>query len=440
MTLGLETFPLATTLQKIVGDQLADIVQGQSTAMMDEVTPVTAELLKFWFQDDYVRLRRVNFHEGQRDAILHMIYAHEVLNAPNLEALYRQIATEALLDGETLGDVTRSSNSHPKYAAKMATGTGKTWVLNALLVWQYLNHKEYPEDERFTSNFLVVAPGLIVYDRLLDSFLGKERNGDRDFESSDIFTNQDIFIPDNYRDRVFGFVKSSVVTKAEIGRKVTGSGVIAVANWHLLAGVEDPDFTGDLDAPGGKIDAKAAVDSFFPVRPGTTAGNTLTSLDRKYNRGGPLKWLKDLPALMVFNDEAHHIHEIRRGQQVSEVEWQKSLAEIASTKGRQFIQVDFSATPYNEIGTGSNKGRKWFPHIVVDFDLKQAMSLGLVKSLALDKRKEMAALPIDFSAERDSRNKVVGLSSGQRVMIRAGLTKLSMLEDNFEAVDPVKHP
>lgn len=440
MTPGLETFPLASALQKIVGDQVADIVQGQPTALMEEVTPVTAELLKFWFQDDYVRLRRINFHEGQRDAILHMIYAHEVLKAPNLEALYREIATEALLDGETLGDVTRSSNNHPKYAAKMATGTGKTWVLNALLVWQYLNHKEYPEDERFTSNFLVVAPGLIVYDRLLDSFLGKERDGERDFESSDIFTNQDIFIPDNYRDSVFGFVKSSVVTKAEIGRKVTGSGVIAVANWHLLAGVEDPDFTGDLDAPGGEIDAKAAVDSFFPVRPGTTAGNSLVSLDRKFNRGGPLEWLKDLPALMVFNDEAHHIHEIKRGQQVSEVEWQKSLTEIASTKGQRFIQVDFSATPYNETGTGAKKGRKWFPHIVVDFDLKQAMSLGLVKSLALDKRKEIAALPIDFNAERDSRKKVIGLSSGQRVMIRAGLTKLSMLEDKFEAVDSDKHP
>ncbi|MDP9984564.1 type III restriction enzyme [Pseudarthrobacter oxydans] len=440
MTQGLATFPLATALRQIVGDQVADIVQGQPTALMEEVTPVTAELLKFWFQADYVRLRNVNFHEGQRDAILHIIYAHEVLKAPNLEALYREIATEALLDGETLGDVSRSSNNHPKYAAKMATGTGKTWVLNALMVWQYLNHKEYPDDERFTSNFLVVAPGLIVYDRLLDSFLGKERNGIRDFESSDIFTNHEIFIPDNYRESVFGFVRSSVVTKAEIGKKVTGGGVIAIANWHLLAGVEDPDFVIDVDTPAADIDAKAAVDSFFPVRPGTTAGNSLNSLDKKFVRGGPLEWLKGLPTLMVFNDEAHHIHSIKKGQQVSEVEWQKSLTEIASTKGRQFIQVDFSATPFNETGAGAKKGRKWFPHIVVDFDLKQAMSLGLVKSLALDKRKEIATMPLDFNAERDSKGKVSGLSSGQRVMIRAGLTKLAMLESRFETVDADKHP
>lgn len=435
-----DNFPLATALDKIVGEQIPDIVKGQPTALMDEVTPVTAELLKYWFQDDYVLLRPVNFHEGQRAAILNIIYAHEVLKAPNLEYLYRQIATEALLGGDTLREVTRTQNDHPKYAAKMATGTGKTWVLNALLIWQFLNSRDFPDDQRFTANFLLVAPGLIVYDRLLDSFLGKERGGERDFETSDIFRNQEIFIPDNYRDQVFGFVQSSVVTKADIGKKVTGSGLIAVTNWHLLAGVEDPDFVPETDAPGANIDAKAAIESFFPIRPGTSTGNSLDVLDRKYLRGGPLEWLKDLPSLMVFNDEAHHIHSIKKGQQVDEVEWQKSLTEISSTKGHRFIQIDFSATPYNEVGTGARKGLKYFPHIVVDFDLKDAMRSGLVKSLALDKRKEIADMPLDFNAERDAKGKVIGLSSGQRTMLRAGLTKLSMLERNFDNVDPNKHP
>lgn len=435
-----DNFPLATALERIVGEQIPDIVKGQPTALMDEVTPVTAELLKYWFQDDYVQLRSANFHEGQRAAVLHIIYAHEVLNAPSLEYLYRAVATDALLSGDTLGEVTRKQNGHPKYAAKMATGTGKTWVLNALLIWQYLNKREYPDDQRFTSNFLLVAPGLIVYDRLLDSFLGKERDGERDFETSDIFKNKEIFIPDNYRDQIFGFVQSSVVTKAEIGRKVTGGGLIAITNWHLLAGVEDPDFVSETESPGADIDAKAAVNSFFPIRPGINAGNSLDVLDRKYLRGGPLEWLKDLPSLLVFNDEAHHIHSIKKGQQVDEVEWQKSLSEIASTKGHQFVQIDFSATPYSEVGAGANKGLKYFSHIVVDFDLKQAMRAGLVKSLALDKRKEIADMTLDFNAERDAKRKVIGLSSGQRTMLRAGLTKLSMLEKSFGQVDPAKHP
>lgn len=435
-----DNFPLATALEKIVGEQIPDIVKGQQTALMDEVTPVTAELLKYWFQDDYVQLRSTNFHEGQRAAILHIIYAHEVLNAPNPEYLYREIATDALLNGDTLGEVTRPQNNHPKYAAKMATGTGKTWVLNALLIWQYLNRHEYPDDQRFTSNFLLVAPGLIVYDRLLDSFLGKERNGEREFETSDIFTNKEIFIPDNYRDQIFGFVQSSVVTKGDIGKKVTGSGLIAITNWHLLAGVEDPDFISETDAPGADLDAKLAVESFFPIRPGINAGNSIEVLDRKHLRGGPLEWLKDLPSLLVFNDEAHHIHSIKKGQQVDVVEWQKSLSAIASTKGSKFVQIDFSATPYSEVGTGANKGLKYFSHIVVDFDLKQAMRAGLVKSLALDKRKEIADMALDFNAERDAKGNVTGLSSGQRTMLRAGLTKLSMLERSFDHVDPSKHP
>lgn len=435
-----EGFPLAAGIERVVGEQIPDIVKGLPTALMEELTPVTAELIKYWFQEDYVQLRPVNFHAGQRSAILHIIYAHEVLRSKNLLELYRQLAPEALLAGDTLGEVSRKQNDHPKYAAKMATGTGKTWVLNALLVWQYLNRRAYPEDDRFTSNFLLVAPGLIVYDRLLDSFLGKERGGGRDFESSDIFLNQEIFIPDNYRDQVFGFVKSSVVTKSDIGRKITGGGLIAVTNWHLLAGVEDPDFVSETDAPGADIDAKAAVESFFPISPGTSAGNSLEVLDRKHLRGGPLEWLKDLPSLMVFNDEAHHIHSIKKGQQVDEVEWQKSLTEIASTKGSRFIQVDFSATPYNEVGVGAKKGIRYFPHIVVDFNLQEAMRAGLVKSLALDKRKEIAAMPLDFSAERDAKGKAIGLSSGQRTMLRAGLTKLSMLEASFGQIDPDKHP
>lgn len=163
-------------------------------------------------------------------------------------------------------------------------------------------------------------------------------------------------------------------------------------------------------------------------------------LDRRFLRGGPLQALKDLPDLVVFNDEAHHIHEVRKSDEVTDVEWQKSLSEIASTKGRRFIQIDFSATPYNEVGSGRSKGKAYFPHIVVDFDLKSAMRAGLVKSLALDKRKEIAELPLDFKAERDEQKRVTGLSNGQRVMLQAGLKKLQILEEQFADADPDKHP
>ena len=439
---GFADFPLAKGLSAVVDPLIPGIVDGSGSKMLDQVTPVTAELLRFWFQQGYCELRELNFHAGQRAAILHIIYAHEVLGTTRLRDLYEAVAPEAMLEGGVLGEVTRDRHDHPKYAAKMATGTGKTWVLNALLVWQYLNKLANPQDPRFSSNFLLVAPGLIVYDRLLDSFQGKEQDGERDFATSDIYRQQDLFIPDTYRTQVFTFLQSSVVTKAEIGRKVTGSGMIAITNWHLLAGKEDPDFLGDseVQAPGAEIDPKAAVESFFPLTPGTSAGNALDVLDRRFLRGGPLQALKDLPDLVVFNDEAHHIHEVRKSDEVTDVEWQKSLSEIASTKGCRFIQIDFSATPYNEVGSGRSKGKAYFPHIVVDFDLKSAMRAGLVKSLALDKRKEIAALPLDFKAERDEQKRVTGLSNGQRVMLQAGLKKLQILEEQFADADPDKHP
>jgi len=439
---GFADFPLAKGLSAVVDPLIPGIFDGSGSKMLDQVTPVTAELLRFWFQQDYCELRELNFHAGQRAAILHIIYAHEVLGTTRLRDLYETVAPEAMLEGGVLGEVTRDRHDHPKYAAKMATGTGKTWVLNALLVWQYLNKLANPQDPRFSSNFLLVAPGLIVYDRLLDSFQGKEQDGERDFATSDIYRQQDLFIPDTYRTQVFTFLQSSVVTKTEIGRKVTGSGLIAITNWHLLAGKEDPDFLDDdeVEAPGVEIDPKAAIESFFPLTPGTSAGNALDVLDRRFLRGGPLQALRDLPDLVVFNDEAHHIHEVRKSDEVTDVEWQKSLSEIASTKGRRFIQIDFSATPYNEVGSGRSKGKAYFPHIVVNFDLKSAMRAGLVKSLALDKRKEIAALPLDFKAERDEQKRVTGLSNGQRVMLQAGLKKLQILEEQFADADPDKHP
>jgi type III restriction enzyme len=436
--------PLVAPIRDLIDRDLDALRGGRPNALTDAVTPITAELLRWWFEDD-LAVRSAQFHEGQRDAILSVVYAHEVLGTTSLQDLYEKLAPAALLDGGGLfGEVTAARNAHPKYAAKMATGTGKTWVLNALLVWQYLNHRENPTDPRFSSNFLIVAPGLIVYERLLDSLRGHLVEGRPDFSTSDLARQADLFVPPTHRNAVFMFAQSAIVTKADIGAKVTGGGMIAVTNWHLLV---DKDFTGEDgggddgedDGARGDVDPKTAIDSFFPLTPGTAAGNSLEALDRRFQRGAALEALIDLPDLVVFNDEAHHIHTLGRGEATDEVEWQRSLNLIAEPKGRRFLQVDFSATPYNETG-GRNTTRKWFPHIVCDFPLETAMRRGLVKTLALDKRREIAALPLDFTAERDEDNRVIGLSEGQRTMIRAGLQKLDILRASFEQVDPGKHP
>jgi type III restriction enzyme len=151
-----------------------------------------------------------------------VIYAHEVLGMTTLKGLYAEVAPEVLLSsGQAAEIISAAKNDYPKYCLKMATGTGKTWVLEALMVWQVLNANRAANNPRYTKNFLVVAPGLIVYDRLRDAFEGKEREGKRDFATSDLAVYQELFIPDAYRDEIFGFVQGNVCPKEEIGRKVT---------------------------------------------------------------------------------------------------------------------------------------------------------------------------------------------------------------------------
>ena len=430
--------------------QLCLGLESGAADILELVTPTTAELLLWWFGEDMVLARQgLNFHAGQKQAILNAVVAHEVLGQDRdnwtLLDLYQACAPDALLTGTLMHEVASPKHAHPKYCFKMATGTGKTWVMQALMVWQLLNKTaalaEGINDARFTRQFMVVAPGLIVYERLLDAFCGKLVAGTsgRDFSTSDMVKFADLFVPEAYRDAVFAFVRGNVCSKTEIGLKATGNGMIAITNWHLLAEGEVLDEVEDVEALGAPMAPHLVVGAVLPLTPGRATGNSLDVLDRRYARGNVLEFLANLPELMVFNDEAHHIHEFKREGETTEVEWQKSLSRIAATKGRRFVQVDFSATPYNDVGAGRNKRKVYFPHIVVDFDLKSAMRAGLVKSLVLDRRKEIGALPLEFKAERDEAGNPT-LSEGQRVMLRAGLKKLRKLETDFARIDPSRHP
>ena len=56
--------------------------------LLELVTPTTAELLLWWFGEDMVAARSgLNFHAGQKQAILNAIVAHEVLGAASLQAI-----------------------------------------------------------------------------------------------------------------------------------------------------------------------------------------------------------------------------------------------------------------------------------------------------------------------------------------------------------------
>ena len=405
-------------------------------SFLEKVSNITQDLLRFWDPNgSFADIRKYNFHEGQWQAILNSIYVHEVLKIKDVHDMYMSINPE-LLQEMDLVNLKKDKYSHPKYCIKMATGTGKTWVMHTLLIWQYLNAKhEENKSGKYSKNFLLIAPGIIVYERLLDAFLGKRsEDGTRNFDSSDFKQFEDLFLPESYKEEILGFIQNNVAQKQEIGKKVTGDGLIAITNWHLLVGEEENDDDGTaLDSPD------KTLKKLLPITPGTGAGHSLEELDRNYFKGSELNYLSKLEDLVSFNDEAHHLGEWKTQFEVLEKKWQLALSTISDTKKEKFIQIDFSATPYTVTGSKIKRTKHYFPHLVVDFELVQAIKAGLVKTVAIDKRKEIAAIPLDFTADREG-NEVVSLSSGQREMLRAGIKKLKILEDDFTKLDKTKFP
>lgn len=398
----------------------------ESGKMFNSISDITHRLLDYWFGTTFTDIRTTNFHAGQKQSILNVIYLHEVLKVTSVYDIYNKVVPELLGESDLLGThssshtLTEESFDFPKYLIKMATGTGKTWVMHALLIWQILNRRhEQEQSDRFSNNFLIIAPGIIVYERLLDAYKGKlnEENGTRDFTTSDIVRQSELFLPEEYRQEIFAFLQNNIVSKEEgIGQKVTDGGLIALTNWHL--------FLSNKDEKSSIKDINL-IDDLLPARPGTTAGNNLDNLDAKYLRGTAVEYLQSLPDLVIINDEAHHIHN-------NDLQWQQGLNKIISGKNKQRVQVDFSATPYTTSGNGENERKDYFPHIVSNFTLNEALNKGLVKMISLDRRQELTKLEdLDFLSVRDERGRFISLSDGQKMMLKAGLTKLDILEQGF---------
>jgi len=240
----------------------------ESGRLAEKATPVTRDLLRFWFGDSFCETRAINFHVGQKQAILNTIYLHEVIKTDSVFDMYAAVGGE-ITAGMDLAYLKKDKFSHPKYCMKLATGTGKTWVLSALLIWQYLNAKhEETASGRFFRNFLIVAPGLIVYERLLDAYLGKETagSGSRNFDTSDFRMYEELFIPPAYKETVFGFIQSNVVKKDDIFLWDIPPECIINTNRNpdlsILILVDHPDRLGSI-LQGGRRKAKVGEKCFF---------------------------------------------------------------------------------------------------------------------------------------------------------------------------------
>lgn len=93
---------------------------------------------------------------AQQEAIETGIYLNEVAEKSN-------VGQRILRDLENAQSIT---GGVPRLCFKMATGTGKTVVMGALIVYHFFNRLEYRNDTRYADNFLIIAPGITIRDRL----------------------------------------------------------------------------------------------------------------------------------------------------------------------------------------------------------------------------------------------------------------------------------
>lgn len=136
------------------------------------VTPTTSELLNFWFYTDHHHFR---YYDSQREAIETLIFVYEVKQIRSRKALLEQFAL-------TSRDLRLPPyDEFARYAIKMATGSGKTKVMALAMVWHYFNAVR-ENDTQYAKTFLLLAPNVIVFERLR-----------RDFEGGRIFRADPLF-------------------------------------------------------------------------------------------------------------------------------------------------------------------------------------------------------------------------------------------------------
>ncbi len=410
---------------------LANVLRDEVHAWVQQgwpgVTGTTLELLNYWFNRDEDDEER--FHDCQKRAIETIVYCYEVLQARTLKDLFERLAPEALLEHLPLKQEAESI-PFTKYALKMATGSGKTWVLTALLIWQYFNEINNEREGDYSQHFLIVTPGHEVLNRLLDSFKGRRdpETGSRLPETVDY--RRALFMPEgaNWRDR-----------------------------FHLEI-LEPADVQPNTTPPDGPF---VFITNWQQFRLKTSAQNLwaqYTGEDVEEMPRGEviLDFLSHHPDLIVMNDEAHHVHAKKRPKKDSEKDeelvWRRfmnilyeRLREAHGEGFGPFVQIDYSATPFY----GSGQKREYFPHIVYDYDLISAMQDMLVKQLFLEERQSIGGESLeelDFRAERHppeaghKRGEIKALSAGQRLLLDIGRLKLEQLSREFKEKGLNKKP
>lgn len=299
-------------------------------------------LLRHWFETEHLvenadhTLSDFRYYFAQREAVETVVWLHEVRRARDRYDLLRFDASGAVSSGMFPED-------WPRYVLKLATGAGKTKVLSLLIAWSFY-HKLYEPDSALARNFLLIAPNIIVLDRLR-----------ADFDGLKIFFNDPILPPNGLNGRNWRDDFQITLHLQDDVRLVRETGNLFLTNIHrvFLSEVQVPSLEDDDLRDYFLADA-------FGEKP---AGKTT---DSKTDLG---EIVREIDELAVFNDEAHHIHDPRMA-------WFKSIQDIhhkmLQKERRLALQVDVTATPRHDNGA-------IFVQTVSDYPLVEAIHQNVVK-------------------------------------------------------------
>lgn len=300
-------------------------VEAWRAAGYDGITDTTRTLINWWFAKDGYRRpggRVFRYHAFQRDAIETLIYLYEVREARRQKSLLESFVRRDNLQLLQHDDFAR-------YCLKMATGSGKTKVMALAVAWQYFNAVVEGRDD-YARTFLILAPNVIVYERLRTDFAGGM-----------IFRLDPVIPPEL---AIYWDLECYLRGDEE---RAASQGALYLTNIQQLH--DRPEVSDEPEPMTLVLGPKPPADG-AKVRPFD---------DRVAERGG---------TCLVINDEAHHTHD-------EKLKWNEIIRDLhvaLDQKSGSVLQLDVTATP--RYGSG-----ELFTWIVFDYPLKQAILDGIVK-------------------------------------------------------------
>jgi type III restriction enzyme len=316
-------------------------------------------LLNWWFNTPHLMpqadgtMTEFQYYFAQREALETIIYLYDVVKVKDKFDLMR-------FDSSGLVSAGMFDETWRRFVVKMATGSGKTKVLSLALAWSFF-HKLYEPESGLARNFLVIAPNIIVLDRIY-----------KDFQGLRIFLKDDPVLPDNgvdgrnWRDDF----QLTLHVQDEV-RVARPTGNIFLTNIHRVYSADD--------VPASPDDEDTS-EYFLGKRP---SGATT---DSKVDLG---IIVRDINELMVLNDEAHHIHD-------PGMAWFKCIQDIHNKLKQKdadlSLQVDVTATPRHNNGA-------IFVQTIADYPLVEAISQNVVKHPVLPDAASRAKLVETQSAK-----------------------------------------